>query len=1046
VGRAEGLAAIEQAVAGAARGRGAVVLVAGEAGIGKTRLAVEALRARPDDLLLLWGSCSDGDGAPPFWPWAEALRPLVGRRAMPPEVVALLPLLAPVGSARPEIVAHEIRFRAFNLVADLLDDLGRRRPVAVVLDDLHWVDPSSLELLRALAQRAGTSHFTVVGTYRDTDVGPGHLLQPVLGDLARAGARVALSGLTPSDVAELLGAAEDDLDAQATADSVAMRTGGNPFFVRELLRSGSADDVPPAVRDVLLRRVDLLSPTARACIDAAAVIGHVDVDLLTSVLHEEPLAVLDAIEELVGSRLLVVSELGRAAFAHALVRETALSALSARRTVELHGRVADAVEIRSGPVEVEVIAHHRVQSATLDPAAAVAWAAEAGRVARRQLAYEQAVRWFERAVDLSPAATRERAELLVELAEAAARSWQTLDRSRSAASEAAELARRLGEPELLAEAAIAFGGPFLGVLTSGFAEREPIALAEEALASLPPEPSLPRIRLLSRVATGLGFTPDHERALHCADRALEAARVVGDDDALIEAFTAVTSIWDPADEPAARPLLDELETVSRRRGSREGLVTVAVNRCLLALGDGDRAELEGRVAQLSALLGELHLPVHGAYVGLFRAMLHRLDGRYLEAEAELLTAMAGLGDQADGFVPGGAQLMVVWNEQDRLGEVIDDARLLFGSERFRGVPSGRVVLAYFEAVAGDRSVAADALPALAASWSATQRDPNWLMGLAWLCRTAVVLEDREAAATLLALGRPHASRMVCTAAGTITLGVLGMWLAEAAILLGRTGEAVELLDGAEAGYHRLQDRGHLVECAYLRARAALAEGRPDAAALLGAAAAEADGLGMVRVARLGRDAQRATAPSVAPVDRPPGQGQFRREGHVWLVGFGGLEARVRHSKGMADLAGLLARPGVEVHVAELVGAGSLERSMSADPVLDETAIAAYRARLRALSIEEDEADAAGDREGSIRARIEREAITDQLAADLGLGGRARSAPDWVERARKAVRRRVAAALTRIEAEHPGAGRHLRRSVRTGAFCTYDPAEPVVWET
>jgi hypothetical protein len=311
--------------------------------------------------------------------------------------------------------------------------------------------------------------------------------------------------------------------------------------------------------------------------------------------------------------------------------------------------------------------------------------------------------------------------------------------------------------------------------------------------------------------------------------------------------------------------------------------------------------------------------------------------------------------------------------------------------------------------------------------------------LAWLGRTAVVLEDRASAEVLLSLGRPHAARSVFTAAGTITLGVLGMWLAELAILLGRPDEAAELLDGAEARYWRLQDRGHLVECGYLRGRLAAVGGRPDAAVLLGAAAAEADALGMTRVARLARSS--GARPAVAA----PGA-VFRREGDVWLVRFGGVDARVRDTKGMADLAVLVARPGIEVHVAELVGAAALGPTGSGQAVLDETAIVAYRTRLRDLAAEEDDADASGDAAGAARARAEREAIADQLAADLGLGGAARSAPDWVERARKAVRRRVDAALKRIEAEHPAAGRHLRRSVVTGAFCAYDPAEPVAWET
>ena len=522
VGRADGLATIEAAVAAASRGHGSLVLVAGEAGIGKTRLADQALRARDDGRLVLWGSCSEGDGAPPFWPWTEAMRPLIGAMAMPPEIVALLPGLAPEGAVRPAEGADEIRFRAFNLVADLLDDVGRRRPVAVVLDDLHWADPSSLELLRTVARRSGTSHYVVVGTYRDTDVELEHPLHPLLSELARAGPRVVLTGLELEDVAQLLGASSSPVEADVAA-AVALRTGGNPFFVREIGRSGrGVDDLPPAVRDVLLHRLDRVPLAARRVLEVAAVLGHVDARLAAAVLDDDPLAVLDEVDDLTHRRLLVRDAAGGSRFAHALVRETVLSALPARRLVELHGRAADAIEARAGPAEVDAIAHHRVQSAPLDPVAAVRWAAEAGRAARRQLAYEQAVRWFDRAVALVPPGTREQAELLVDLADAAARTPSGLAAGRVAAAAAADIARRLGDVELLARAAIAFSGPFLGILTSGFAEPEPVAQADEALIALSPDPSSLRSRQLARVATNLGYTPEHGRALECASHAVEA--------------------------------------------------------------------------------------------------------------------------------------------------------------------------------------------------------------------------------------------------------------------------------------------------------------------------------------------------------------------------------------------------------------------------------------------------------------------------------------------------------------------------------------------
>jgi pimeloyl-ACP methyl ester carboxylesterase len=173
-------------------------------------------------------------------------------------------------------------------------------------------------------------------------------------------------------------------------------------------------------------------------------------------------------------------------------------------------------------------------------------------------------------------------------------------------------------------------------------------------------------------------------------------------------------------------------------------------------------------------------------------------------------------------------------------------------------------------------------------------------------------------------------------------------------------------------------------------------------------------------------------------------GVFRRDGDVWLVGLGDERVRVRDVKGLADIAALLARPGAEVHVAELLDSG-IGADASAHATLDRTAIAAYRERLADLIAEENDAEQDGDIERGSRAREERQQITSQLSSDLGLDGRARVQGSSAERARKTVRTRVAHALKRIESAHPALGRHLRASIRTGIFCAYEPADPLHWE-
>ena len=171
-------------------------------------------------------------------------------------------------------------------------------------------------------------------------------------------------------------------------------------------------------------------------------------------------------------------------------------------------------------------------------------------------------------------------------------------------------------------------------------------------------------------------------------------------------------------------------------------------------------------------------------------------------------------------------------------------------------------------------------------------------------------------------------------------------------------------------------------------------------------------------------------------------GVFRRGGDYWEVGFGGELASVRHGKGMADLARLLAAPGQEVHCLDLVG-GVDEHDTG--EVVDAAARRAYEQRVRDLQAEIDEADATHDRGRAERARVEMDALVDQLTAALGLGGRARRAGGAAERARSTVTQRIRATIRRLDAADPRLARHLQVSVRTGVFCSYAPDEPVRWD-
>src|SRR5262245_5664324 len=261
VGRDRHLAELRAALAAATSGRGRLVLLAGEPGIGKTRLADELVaHARTLETGVLWASCWDGDGAPAFWPWIQVVRAYAREcdaAALPSELgsgaadlVRLVPELrercpglpAPpradrsAGHAAVGWSSESDRFRLFDAVATLLKNAAARRPLLLVLDDLHWSDRPSLLLLRFLARELRSSRLLVLGTYRDVEVGPEHPLVQLLGEPTSESQRLALGGLSPSEVHALVAGLVETVPDEGTVAALHRQTGGNPFFVKELVR------------------------------------------------------------------------------------------------------------------------------------------------------------------------------------------------------------------------------------------------------------------------------------------------------------------------------------------------------------------------------------------------------------------------------------------------------------------------------------------------------------------------------------------------------------------------------------------------------------------------------------------------------------------------------------------------------------------------------------------------------------------------------------------------------------------------------------------
>jgi AAA ATPase domain len=1064
VGRRRDLDELGERLVAAAAGRGSLVLVAGEPGIGKTRLADElAAGAGSLGAGVLWGTCWEGDGAPAFWPWIQALRDHAGRRdpaALRAElgdgaadVARLVPgLAAKLGELPPSpaLEPDQARFRLFDAVAGLLKRAGEAEPLLLVLDDLHWADRSSLALLRFVARELRDARLLVLGTYRDVELGRSPVNQ-ALAALAGRARHLTLGGLGEDDVAELLAQTTGRPPGAELASAVHRRTGGNPLFVREvarLLAAGDRPAIPEGVREVLRRRLDRLPAGCADHLAVAAVLGQeFRLDLLGAVSGRSTVEQLALLDRVVEARLVEPAPGAVAGyrFTHALLREVLYERLPAATRVALHRRAGEAIEERfAADLEPRLaeLAHHFRQAAAAggQPRKAVHYATLAGRRALNQLAYAEAATWFERALEaleLEPAGPAERCQLELALAEARMAAGE-IAAARAGYERAAALARGIGAAEPLARAALGLGSE----VTALVVDELQVRLLEEALAALGDDDGVLRARLLARLARTLVFTPALERRAALSEQAVAIARRVGDPATLAAVlYDRHLAVWGP-DNPADRlAIAAEVVELAERCGDRalalqgRGLRTAD----LLELGDRPalRAEIDA-YERAATQLRQLHYLWH---VPLLRATQEVLAGRLDEAErlaAEGLAVGQRAHDQAVGvYVP--VVVALVRLLQGRLAELEGAVRELVA--RYPAVPAWRGTLVVTLAHAGRHDEARAELDWLAARDLADlPRDQQWLCNLALLAMACQRLGDRRRAAVVYELLLPCAGRLVpttrlavgCLGAVSHYLGILAATMARWDDAAAHLREAVETNSRAGALCFLAQSRHEYAHA--LRARDAPGD-RELAAEQLREAAAGARALGLALPAE--------------PEPAPPPAAVFRREGEYWTIAYRGPAARLRHTAGLGHLARLLGNPGRELHALDLAAgdAAGVRRGGDPGPVLDDQAKAAYRRRLGELTAELEEAERWADPERAARARAEADALTEQLAGAVGLGGRDRRLPSSAERARVNVTKAIRAAIRRIAAHDPALGEHLTRTVRTGTFCVYaaDPATPQRWE-
>ncbi|MFC7278005.1 AAA family ATPase [Paractinoplanes rhizophilus] len=817
VGRVAEVAALDELRAAAARGSGSVALLTGEAGVGKTAVVEEAV-ARATGMTVLTGRASPDEGAPAFWPWLRLLESDVD--GLTPSLLAL----ADAGEA-----AARARFRAIGDVVRALRSAATRAPLLLVLEDLHWADPSSLALLSALARELSGSRILVLATSRTGLDLPDATVLP-LGPWDVAAVATYLDRLAGPPV-------------HGTWAPVVHRLGGgNPLYTRELGRllvregrlTGPAGDIdlPEGLRLLVARRTAQLSPACRELLGVAAALGaEIDTAVVSgpAIVSSPAIVSGPAIAEAVEAGVLVDDPWApsRLRFAHELVRQACYAGLSRDDRIAIHARLADALTASgAGPFE---IARHRVRAAA-GPASrrsAAEACVAAARHATATLDHGEAVRWLTRALEHEPSAS-----LRLERAGAAYRDGQ-LD---LAVADGEAILDEVGAP-----AALVIRG--LGGLGGSLAPRL-VRLCERALALDLDEAG--RAQVLAQYAFLIAEMHDGPRAEPISRAAMALAERSGHPGALVAAIHARHEVIDPIRD------VGEVLELARRGvelagpgGRPDAELWSRTWRLDAWLCVGDLAEYDAECARLAELVDRLGWPVARWHLLRARAVRQQLAGRFAEAAAiatEARDLAARAQDMSAGLLltafQGGLSLLTGENRHwpEDLAAV---------SARFPGVPIGVAQLGRVAMEMGDRALAAEKVTELRGLLPRLPVDGRRPFIVITAGEVAAWVGDVDLAAECYRLALPYAGRHLNSM--TACYGAVDRPLGVIAAAVGAPDALRHLADAVEME-QRLGSAPFVALSQLAYARSLRATDHRRARALAGRALATARRLGMPKVA------------------------------------------------------------------------------------------------------------------------------------------------------------------------------------------------------
>jgi class 3 adenylate cyclase len=894
VGRAREAAILRDAVEDAVAGRGRLVLLAGEPGIGKTRLAEEiAGHAATNGARVLWGRCWEGGGAPAFWPWIQLIRGSRGSGTPDPVLAALEPELTYIAQLIPELRSSRAqpqsveessaavslgeisprsgpeRFRLFDAVTTVFKRLAAGSPLMMVLDDIHAADEDSLVLLRFLARELKQSCILVVATYRELEVRQSAGHAALVAEIGREGTAVPLRGLNLEEVSDFVRRIGNISADHEMITSLRRATGGNPFFLDEIARLMAAERaegrpdrpvqgfaIPDSIRSAIRRRISPLTERTKSLLTVASVIGNeFDLALLQEASGIPAAQVLASLGE-AAAHAVIVEATGPEPyrFTHAIIAEALRTELGVTARAQVHQQIAAALErVHANDLApLAKLAHHCIQALPIGSAQkAVEYSRRGAARARSQLAFAEAVRLCGMTLRALDATGRpdevERCQTLLAMGEAQAQGG-SLDEARQAFEQAAHVARRLGRASLLAETALQTSAWFETFFTL---DRALIALVEEALGALDPHDSALRASLMATLARERYWAGQRESGLELSDQAVAMARRFGERCALLSALWIANQIrWGPEDVERRLASATEIATLAESVGDYQRALRAREMRftALLEIGDIAGAEAETRVyAVLARRAGEQF-----GIVERFDAALALFKGDFAHAEqqAQELSQHAQRRQDPALLVCAHVLTIALRDEQGRLEPTYIAQTVSDMAQSPALAVQYRLNMAFVNIMSGRRAEAQAEVDSLVRDQcAAVPRDWNWLDNMRGLSILCLALRDAQHAAIVYGLMLPYAERNITTGWGEVARGSAAMYLGVLAGLLGRPDDATAHLERALSFNARMGARPSLARTQFEYARLTLkrddqSAGRERALELLRLAHATASELGM----------------------------------------------------------------------------------------------------------------------------------------------------------------------------------------------------------